>query len=62
LPFASCVVGSVVILLDRESEEAAAEDGLGRAWPSPSVRRQGWFLLDRGITRFSSYKPSSLRT
>jgi hypothetical protein len=43
----------VVILLDRESEEAAAEDGLGRRWSSPSVRRHGWFLLDRGITRFS---------
>jgi hypothetical protein len=42
-------------LLDRESEEAAAEDGLGRAWSSPSVWRydNGWFLLDRGIARFS---------
>ena len=26
------VVGSEVILLDRESEEAAAEDALGRTW------------------------------
>jgi hypothetical protein len=43
----------VVILLDRESEEAAAEDGFGRAWSSPSVRRYSWFLLDRGIARFS---------
>jgi transposase len=49
----NCVVSSVVILLDRESEEAAVEDGLGRTWSSPSVRRDGWFLLDRGITRFS---------
>jgi hypothetical protein len=49
-PSATCVVGFVVILLDRESEEAAAEDGLGRTWSSPSVRRHGWFLLDRGIT------------
>ena len=47
------VVGSEVILLDRESEEAAAEDALGRTWSWPSVRRHGWFLLDRGIMRFS---------
>ena len=31
-PFANCVVGSEMILLDRESEEAAAEDALGRTW------------------------------
>src|SRR5258708_3814831 len=42
------------------SEAAKARNGPGRAWPSPSLRRYCWFLLGRGITRFPSYKPSSL--